>query len=416
VISPANTFGDVTFTSSFIGNSPSYTYSLTSSSNGVVTTLPGSPWTFTGTTDTRTVTFSTGTYKIGINAFATNGTGAGSYFIEDNYASLTVGAIDRIGIPNVSLSLNWTISSNASTTTYVSGIPYYTKGITLNFNPSSLQFTNIYQTIARPSSCNVLQLRDGAATSNYRYSDVFNNFVLANSVNNKAISFTLASASSSNPLNIQATTYNINNLNGNVNSNLVSNLAYLGSPSITYATFPGLPVSSVARMAISLVNYTSSSFVDPNNATLSSYDETATYAYLCAYDPFTATFYSSYTDVSLIKYNYYRPPFSGYPIQPAKYLVLRFITTAPLSNFVINLPNSSGVQEVYVQWESLSTTVWYNAKTLYTEPRGCASSTFNTIQRLPVRLPQGSSLSAASTINIIVYFAGSIPSVALSYI
>jgi hypothetical protein len=394
--------GYVTFVSAFKGNSPTYTYTLTAMLNGTPTSM--GPYVSSGASDTRSVQFSTGSYQVNIRSYATNGVGSGSYFNSNNIASFAVGATDPIGTPTVSFTGTPTFSG--SSYTYVSGVPYYTSGIQISMSINTLVFNNIYNVIDPTTALtNVLTIQDAtnnSATTNYTYSQVFNNFLVSNSRNDKALTITLTSPNTGSLVTLSGKVYNINYQNGNTNTSLISDIAYVGSAvsesSMQVASYTGMPITSVKRVSI---DDNVQDQLMPAINLLHTFSGVPS-GYDSLYSPYSTTFVSSYNSLSR---GTYAPSYTAIP-GAHNFLTMKVETNAAVSAFVLNMVNASGVEKVMVQWESLGT--WYDAMVMF-NAGGCAGSTYVSGTRFPIRLPEGLSISSPTNIYINVRFTGSVP-------
>jgi hypothetical protein len=403
--------GTVPFTINFKGNSTDYYYSLNVVSTGYTYNSPTQVHlTSSVSVDKPSIVFPSGSYTVNISA-TTGGSGYGSYYSSNNLAFFTVGATDSIGAPSVSLLSAPTFTESASGHTYVSGIPYYSNGVTVSFPQSSLGFTNIYNTIDPtnpPASLGspityVLNLNGNS----YPYSTVFTNFKTNNATNTNPtpLSFTITSGTTSSLTTLPSTVYNINNRSGINNNAFLQNIAYLGSAvseTGDIAYYGGMSINSVTRYSIanSCTNRNA-----PNISTeLSQYRGTPS-SWDPFYSPYTQSVYNIIGNVPQGTYQPTLPAFTG----SHNYLTFQINASAPLSTFVLNIPGSSaGVISVYVCWASIMpASSWYSAKILYTQG-GCGASTDYTANRFPITLPQGLSLSSASLIYVIINFNGSI--------
>jgi len=406
--------GNVPITLLFNGNSTQYTYTLKTSTGTVVSSQTINN---TATAYINNYTFSPGTYSLNLTS-TTPGVGAGSFFNSNAISTFTVGATDSIGQPNINLSGTPTFSSGSYI--YVSGVPYYGYGTTLTFPVSSLTFTNIYNTInpTSPSVITNVVIINGVA---FTYSQVFTNFLVANSTNNNTLSVTLNSSETVSTLPISATVYNIN-YQGGYSTTLISNVSnsgilYLGSAiNETYmnvATYPNMPITSVVRQA------TSSSVVAPAVPAISNLTSFTGGNTISTndgfYSPYTGFIYSNINNVPRGTYAPTLPNLTG----SHSYFSFLITTTAALGSFVINFnsANTTGITNLYVYWVSLGN--WYNAKYLYTNTgnSGCGASTYTappTGDRYPITLPQGTTLSAYTNIYVSVQFNGSIDTTTLS--
>lgn len=395
IVGSANTSGSVPFTVNFKGNSPIYNYTLTFKlvSNGsTVNTITRS---CSGNTDIFSMNFNTGIYSIDINAY-TSGSGTGSTFISNNLTTFTVGLIDNIGIPTVSLVSTPTFSTGSLI--YVSSIPYYSNGTFMILPISSLQFTNIYNIVDPRTVLPYILTINGV---NYTYAQVFNNVLVSNSQNDFSLNLTINISGNSSPINLLATVYNINYQSGNSISIFSgSGLTYLDSSfnenTLNMATFTGLSISSAYRLTISrgTISPNISSEVSSFSGSVSAYD--------AFYSPYTATMYNILANVPLGTYSPTMPSLTG----SHNYLTFMLVATAKLGSFVLNLGAASGINYVYVNWQSLNS--WYNATVMY-NAGGCAASSYVGGTRYPITLPQGTSLSGATNIYINIQFNGSIP-------
>lgn len=396
------TRGSVTFTTTFYGNSPSYIYTLTASNlttNAAPTTL--GPFTTSGSIDIRTALFPSGSYNVYINASGSNGSGSGGVIFKPNAASFTVGAVDLIGTPSTSLTSS-PAPSFTNTTITVSGVPYYTNGVTITFPISSIAFTNMYNVIdPRPSVPIALSINGQTFT----HTDIFTNVLVANSVNTRAIAMTMTSSSNiSSPTTISATVYNVNT--SSTNPMFLQSIAYVGSPiaesTAQIAQYGFMPISSVTRVSVA------SSAVTPSQPSISTditvFSANTPSAHDALLFPYNSIFYSSYTTINTNR-GTYAPSYSQIS-GSHNILAMRVQTTSQLYTFVLNLAGAVGVQNVFVNWAALNT--WYNASTYYTVAGGCAAATPSTT-RFPIRLPLGLSFASPSDIYITVVFSGSIP-------
>ncbi len=403
-ISPA---GSVPFTTTFKGNSTSFTYTLSvvNSGTSAVTTL--GPRTISNTfSELYASTFASGNYTVNIDA-STPGTGDGSTFSSNTIARFSVGATDSIGAPSVALSGSPVPSISTSNLVYVSGIPYYGNGTTITYPASSISFTNIYNTIdPRTALTNVLTVRDAthnANATNYTYANLFTNVLLASSTNNNAVSITLSSTTNPSLTTLSATVYNINNQSGVLNSSFQTQIAYLGAAvnesTLNVADFTGMPITSAIRQTIAA--NTASALV-PALIDMSTYAGTPS-QYDCFYSPYNGgVFYSSAASISR---GNYAPEYTA-PAGAHQNLTFLLATNTTVNAFVLNFTGASGISNVYIQWQSVGS--WYNAKTLYTSG-GCAASTYSSGNRFPIQLPQGQSLTTNTNIYVNVQFSGSIP-------
>jgi hypothetical protein len=247
--------GNVPFTTTFNGNSPTYYYRLNVTSNNFTYTT--STITVSGTSqDLHTHQFGSGTYDVNLFAY-TSGIGAGNGYTKSNITTFTVPLTDSIGTPTVT---NVGTPTFSSVLTYVSGIPYYTAGVTMTIPTNSLYFTNIYNTIdPRTILTNALTLKDSTNNTNvtnYTYANVFTNVLEASSSNTVALTLTLSSTATASDMlvNVGRTVYNVNNQSG-VAGTLLSGIFYCGSSisegSINVATFTNMPITTARRMSIS---------------------------------------------------------------------------------------------------------------------------------------------------------------------
>lgn len=396
--SAATLRGDVTFTTSFYGNAPSYLYTLTTSNvaTGAVARVNATPKKTTGSVDQLTSNFTTGSYTVSIDAAASNGMGLGSYYVAKNVATFNVGQVDTISAPTAILVGTPTFSS--TTITY-SGVPYYTTGVQMTLPINAINFTNIYQTID-PAPATVLTL----GNSNYPHSAVFTNHLIANATNTKSVTLTLAS-NVTTILNIPATVYNING--SNTYPAFVASVTYVGVPmseiNVPSAQYSSVPVSALVRM--------STGSASPNSGNISTFSSSSPTQYDSLFSPMSSTFLTTYTALQAVT-GTYMPTYtqiSGTHNQ----LLLRATTTAPLYSFVLNLAGATGVSAVQVNWAAVNTT-WYDATVLYTNAGGCAAAVTSPppTSRFPVRVPQSIAdqvLPDQSSIYINITFSGSIP-------
>lgn len=403
-ISPA---GSVPFTTTFKGNSTSFTYSLNVVNTGDSSTTTLGPRTINNTSsELYSSIFASGNYVVNITA-NTPGTGDGSTFSSNNIARFSVGATDSIAAPSVALSGSPVPSISTSNLVYVSGVPYYGNGTTITYPASSLSFSNIYNTIdPRTALTNVLTIRDAthnANATNYTYANLFTNVLLASSTNNNSVSLTLSSTTNPALTTLSATVYNINYQSGILNSSFQTQIAYLGTTvnesAMNVADFTGMPITSAIRQTVA--NGTASSLV-PALGDMSTYSGTPS-QYDCFYYPYNGgVFYSS--AASLSRGNY-APSYSA-PAGAHQNLTFLLATNTTVNAFVLNFTGAVGISNVYIQWQSVGS--WYNAKVLYTSG-GCAASTYSSGTRFPILLPQGQTLSTNTNIYVNVEFSGSIP-------
>lgn len=403
-ISPA---GSVPFTTTFKGNSTSFTYSLNVVNTGDSSTTTLGPRTINNTSsELYSSIFASGNYVVNITA-NTPGTGDGSTFSSNNIARFSVGATDSIAAPSVALSGSPVPSISTSNLVYVSGVPYYGNGTTITYPASSLSFSNIYNTIdPRNALTNVLTIRDAthnANATNYTYANLFTNVLLASSTNNNSVSLTLSSTTNPALTTLSATVYNINYQSGILNSSFQTQIAYLGATvnesAMNVADFTGMPITSAIRQTVA--NGTASSLV-PALGDMSTYSGTPS-QYDCFYYPYNGgVFYSS--AASLSRGNY-APSYSA-PAGAHQNLAFLLATNTTVNAFVLNFTGAVGISNVYIQWQSVGS--WYNAKVLYTSG-GCAASTYSSGTRFPILLPQGQTLSTNTNIYVNVEFSGSIP-------
>jgi len=149
--------------------------------------------------------------------------GYGASIQRSNVTSFTVGAVDTIGVPSVSLLSTPTIGG--SSYTYVSGIPYYGPGTTLSFASNSMNFGNIYQTLdPRTVLGRVLRLSIGSTAVDYSHNTVFTNVLTANNRNNSPLSLTISGTAVTSSLNLSGTVYNVNYQGGSTNSGLFTGI------------------------------------------------------------------------------------------------------------------------------------------------------------------------------------------------
>lgn len=419
-ISSATLQGNVTFTTTFNGNSPSYVYTLTTSnmSTGQVVNVAGSPFTTTESKDSRTGTFVTGTYALSMLATASNGVGAGSYVIKNKFMDFTVGITDTIGTPSVSI-YGSPAPSFGSTLTYVSGIPYYTDQVVITFSPNAIAFTNMYN-VVNPVTLIPYALTIG--TTSYTHSDLFTNVSLGTTRNLNTVYHKISStANPTTSLTIPATVYNVNG--SNINSTFVSSIAFVGTPinesTLQVASYTQMPITSVTRLSVSSTAVTPSQpsiFTDLttfSNMSISTND--------AIYFPYTSTFYSSYTTISAQRGSY--APSYIQVTGSHNVLVLKVQTLVALFSFVLNCVGSSGIASVYVNWASVNSGAnWYNANKSYTTAMGCSAGQ-PTSTRFPIRIESATlnamsstTLTTATDIYIAITFSGSIPLSGISII
>lgn len=403
-VSAPNTRGEVTFTTKFNGNAPSYIYTLTTIKNGeTVTSNVTNPAqvTINGAIDTiKSSPFSTGTYSVNIYATASNGTGTGSYFGKSNVATFTIGPTDLVPTPTVTLTQTPPISFTGSPTIIYSGIPYYTTGTQLTFPVGSIAFTNIYNTIDPVSTVPSALTLNG---SNFSHASLFTNYLTNNASNTRVVSITIAS-NINIPFTLAATVYNINGSNTYRNFvpaiTFVSNGINISETAISKTQYATAPIASVTRLSTSSAIPVVASFTAFNSAAPSQYD--------ALFSPINSTFYSTYSAVQAL-FGTYTPSFT--PVSGAhNQLTLELSTTAPLRAFVLSLTNAVGVTSVKVNWAGINTT-WYDASIIYTQPTGCASAT-PTSTRFPIRLPlalMDQTLAVQSYIYVNIVFSGSVP-------
>jgi hypothetical protein len=387
--------GDVTFTTTFFGNAPSYVYTLTAVRNGTTSiTVNNTPKVTVGAVDSITATFSSGTYQVHINASASNGGGTGSFVQASNVASFTITTADTIAAPTMTLLSPPTFST---TPLYVaSGVQYYTNGTTMTFAENTLAFTNIYQTI-NPATVlsRVLQI----GTTNFRHTDVFTDHLTFNTLNSKAVSVTI------NSNVIGATVFNINS--SNTYPQFVNSVAYVDSQSAQSETV--LPSTQYSSVPVSALQRMSTNTQIPAAASIT--DLTSISGFDALFSPINNTFYSTYTAIESLMGIYY-PSYS--PVAGThNQLTLRVTTTAALPSFVLELANAVNVSQVLINWAGINTT-WYNAAVLYTQATGCAATVSDVAPttRFPVRVPfalMDQTLPAQSFIYINITFNGSIP-------
>lgn len=395
--------GSVPFSVKLYGNSTNYSYILSAINTSTLSTTTMSTRNLSGSvsTDSYSQIFPSGNYQVNI-ASTTPGIGAGSYFNSNLIASFTVGATDPIGTPTVTLTGTPTFSA---TYTYVSGIPYYGNGVTVTYPVNALTFTNIYNTIDPGSVItNVLTLN----STNYTYAQVFTNYLVSNANNNNTLSLILNSGGTSSTVSISRVIRNINNQSG-VSGTLMSSILYLGASinetTMNVATFSGMPISSVTRIANN-----SGTPANPALGDLSSFTGGNTISTNDAfYSPYTQTVYNNLANVPTGTYAPTLPTLTG----NHNYFTFLMTTTAALGSFVINFNSSynPGIVNVYVYWVSLGQ--WYNAKYVYTDTanKGCGSSTYVSLangDRYPITLPQGTTLSGYTNIYVNVQFNGSL--------
>lgn len=399
--SAPTTNGEVTFTTTFYGNSPSYVYTFTASNtatNADPTTI--GPYTTMGNVDNRTVRFTSGTYIVHINASGSNGSGTGGTIFKPYVAAFTIGSVDLISTPTATLT-QAPAPSFTNTTTLVSGIPYYTTGTTVTFPVSSIAFTNIYNVIdPRPLVPTALSIN----SQSFTHADIFTNVLTANSTNTRAIAITLSSTSNlTTSTAVPATVYNINS--SNINTQFVPSIAYVGTPineaTTQIARYSSMPVSSVTRISIGSSAVTPS---QPSAGEIGVFSSASPSTNDALFFPYDSTFYSSYANI-IANRGTYAPSFTQVT-GPHNILALRVQTTSQLYTFVLNLTGATGVQNVYVNWTTLNT--WYNASTYYTLAGGCAASTPSST-RFAIRLPPGTTFASPSDIYITIVFSGSIP-------
>lgn len=395
--------GMVGFLTNFAGNSTSYTYRLSFTSNNVSIVSP--PQTITGTNSGGYADlFNTGTYNTHIYA-TTPGVGTGATYIASNILSFTIGVTDDISNPSMTLSGTPTFSTSNLVT--VSGIQYYGSGTVMTFPINSITFGDMYKTID-PRTINTLTPLTINNTT-YQYNSVFTNVTVASSSNNFALSTTLTGTA--NALKqIPAGVRNVNYQSVyTAYPNFVPNVAYVGTAineaTMSVAVTSGLPIASATRLTIA------GSEQNPLTPAISSMKDfttanSAPSAFDSFYDPINKAFYSNYTSVTR---GSYAPTLPGGLSTTAYYLLIRLTTTAALSSFVLTLNNTNGnqISNVRVYWASLGQ--WYDAKVFYTVAGGCAASTYtNGAIRFPITVPQGLTVTAATNVYINIEFNGGI--------
>lgn len=399
--SAPTTRGDVTFTTNFYGNASSYVYTLTTTSNGITTNVNPVPKTTTGSVDSITATFPTGAYSVNIFASASNGSSIGSYFNAYNVATFTVPVTDLISTPSIVLSGSPSPTLSATTTTY-SGVQYYTSGLTIVFPPSSIAFTNIYQTID-PVGRIPFAIRLNNA-SNYTHEQVFTNHLVLNAANTHTITYTHTSTSNG-LLTIPATVYNVNG--SNINTTFLASISYIGNPAAISETI--IPPSQYQLMPIASISRLSTQAASPNVATITTFNPSSPSQYDALFSPFNATYYTTYTAIQS-QLGTLSPSLTQIP-GAHNQLTLRLTATSQLNSFVLNLNNATGsISSVLVNWTAINT-IWYDASMLYTQTNGCAAAIGVTpTTRYPIRLPQSIADSTLqSDIYINITFSGSIP-------
>lgn len=395
--------GSVPFSVKLLGNSTNYSYTLSAINTSTLGTTTMNVRNLSGSvsTDAYSFTFPSGSYQVNIVA-NTPGIGVGSYFNSNIISAFTVGATDPIAAPSVTLSGT---PSFSATYIYVSGIPYYGNGVSATFPINGLTFTNIYNTIDPGAVItNVLTLN----STNYTYAQVFTNYLVSNNRNNNTLSLSLTSGGTSSTVSISSTVRNINFQSG-VGGTILSSILYLGASinetTMNVATFPGMPISSVVRIANN-----SGTPGNPLITDLSSFAGGTTISTNDAfYSPYTQTVYNNLANVPTGTYAPTLPTLTG----NHNYFTFLITSTAALGSFVINFNSSynPGIINVYIYWVSLGE--WYNAKYIFTDiaNKGCGSSTYTSLangDRYPITLPQGTTLSGFTNVYVNVQFNGSI--------
>lgn len=391
--------GLVEFTTTFFGNSTSYTYVLSTTSNGTTTALPSQV--ANANVSTFSQVYASGTYTVNITV-NTPGTGVGSYYTATSVASFTVGQTDNISAPSVSLSSGPSFSS--TNITYVSGVPYYSSNTTVTFLSGSLGLSNIHNTIDPRTISNLKPLTVHGTT--YTYTNVFTDVTVDSDTNDSNLSITLGGNFTCN-LTLGAIVRNVNFQSGVVNNSLVTGIAYVGASinegTMTVANFTGLPITSAQRLSIAS---NADDPLTPSSVYLADFTSAndAPSIYDAYFAPIERRFYTKPSDINR---GTFAPTMPTGLSTTAQYLVIKLTTTTALSQFVINLANSNNISNVYIYWVALQE--WYNAKVLYTDTanNGCAATTYQTgSTRFPVTLPQGLILSGATNIYVNINFTG----------
>lgn len=394
-----STQGVVGISASFQGNSSTYSYQLTVRSTTTSYTYT-SPTRTVGASDSQSFTFGSGTYTVDINAW-TAGTGYGARIQRSNVTSFTVGSVDTIGVPSVSLLSAPTIGG--ASYTYVSGIPYYGPGTTLSFASNTINFGNIYQTIdPRTVLTRVLRLTIGSTANDYSHNTIFTNVLTANNRNNTPLSLTISGGSVTSSLNLSGTVYNVNYQGGSTNSSLFTGIGYIGSAvseTGNVASFTGMPITQAVRKSLAS-NVANSNA--PTSAEILSYTNTPS-SMDAFYSPFGSAFYSSFASIPRGTYS---PAFSA-PAGVHNRLIIEVTTNAPLTSFVVNLTGATAINKLFIQWKDIGG--WYDATQTYLSG-GCAAATYTAgATRFPIRIPDGLDVSTPSVILLNIEFSGSIP-------
>jgi hypothetical protein len=393
-ISPS---GLVPFAVNFNGNSTSYSYVLSATSNN--TSIVSSTQTANANTTSYSSTFASGTYNVHLRV-TTPGTGTGSSFIGSNLATFTVPLTDNIAAPSVALGTSPTFSS--ANIVNVSGIPYYGNGTTVTFGANGLGFQRMYNTIDPRTISGLNPLTINGST--YTYASVFTNVTAASTSNNNSLVTTLSSATNG-LINLSSITRNVNFQSG-ITANIVSGIAYIGTAvnesTLDMATYTNMPITAATRLTIDAGESTP---LTPAIGNLKDFTtgNGAPSPYDAFYAPINGVFYPSYASINR---GTYAPSLPGGLSTTAEYLTFKLTTTAPLSTFVINFANSASINDVQIYWVSLG--AWYSAKTFFTSG-GCGSTTYTAgAIRFPITLPQGETLSGSTNIYVNVNFTGSI--------
>jgi hypothetical protein len=342
------------------------------------------------------------TVTVTISTAEAGGVGTGSSYVMSHPIT-----IDDIGNPTISFS-NPTITQG--TAVVISGIIYYGTGtivsyaagaftlnhiykIGSNYSPLSFDYITITSGVTRNDLVSNLEYLDGATYSIFPA----NSGVNATYRNTGAVAFTLNNNNITqvNKANASDISYTLRNaINYTASGKLYTpNGKRIGYVHGSWDTPPStLEINIITKIntIAGISNQTRMSIVNgatatnPSTAQVVSFNKNTLTDFDPAYNPFDGRFYASNL-VSIINSD------SGYilPNQViaftagTKYLVIKTDASSRLNEFTLNLPNSTGITNVYVKWERTADTKWgtnpapwYNAKINWqTSGTGASSST-----------------------------------------
>jgi hypothetical protein len=331
--------------------------------------------------------------------------------------SLAVGASDDMDPPTITLPLLSTPSLSIGSVVRISGINYYTSTTTLTFGARSLELSNIYNILpynpppdftyitisdsasSTPTTHNTFSLQFGASPytsyasspTNSKNTKYYNTAAFSHTLTGNNLSGSIATA-------LRLDYFLLNAKNARTPASSVNTL-YPTAPTLigyvhnSWTTSKETDISTKATTIAGISNQKRMSFPNSqanpltptsitnfsNVANLTDYDP--------AYNPFDGRFYAS----NLSTAGYLLPTQTSTFTAGTKYLLIRVDASSRLNEFTLNLPNSTGITNLYVKWERTadsnwgSTAPWYDAKVDWQLANGASRST-PTATAFPIKI------------------------------